>query len=146
MEDPFNYNDAEAWEVADLYNQILNEKRRRYDLQYSRRHNDVQSSGLQSPFDSLVSVRHIAKMTGVPAEKVMVCTKKPFSYGSLQLRLSIKNSNASVKKEAIHESVRGDHDRGRLAETSISGNIRRIQNERRMLSVTPLFISQPECR
>lgn len=129
LSNPFDYNKIQALWVCDLYNQI----------QYERRNSD--GSGIQNPFESVVSARSVSRETGVTSADLINLIRNPFVFGSLQLSpkiYSVRSTN--LVKTAIRESVRERGGHFFLKTGSIADNVRRIENSRRMIGLFPSLV------
>jgi hypothetical protein len=135
LNDPYQYDPDQATEICDLYDEVT--QRFRYGQNF------MGESIFQSPFKSVVSVRHLSKTSGISAGEIVTATTTPFVFGSLQLNAEVHLPESThLLKRAIHESVHRRDGAASLDENSIPGNVRRIQNERRMVAVYPTFIPQ----
>lgn len=129
LSNPFDYNEIQALWVCYLYNQI----------QYERRNSD--GSGIQNPFESVVSARSVSRETGVTSADLRGLIRNPFVFGSLQLApkiYSVRSTN--LVKTAIRELVRERGGHVFLKTGSIAENVRRIESSRQMIGLFPSVV------
>ena len=124
LQNPDFYAAQDAVDVCRLYQQL--------------RHFSAEGNGGEDPFSSVVSVRHLSKMSGLLAPMIAEQAGNTFLLGSLSLEMQISlPAYSSVVKKAIHDSVLYSEGRARLHTVRIDGNEKRIAKTRRMIGVTP---------
>lgn len=127
LNNPLWYDKEQAQKICDL-NQ---------SLRYTPHKTDY-SIEFDNPFNRHMTLRQLRRETGVSSEDIEKDLTNGFALGSLWLECTIKSPAHDPVKQAIHASVHGSRGGGvTLDESRIMPNIIRLNNNHRMISITP---------